>query len=68
MISTAALHPVCIRTLRAASAHDRRLARETRHTSHLTRTRQLPNRAARLSRLAAKAFARAADLAWQARG
>lgn len=63
----APLHPVCIRTLRAASACDHRLADAARRTSLRTRTRRLPARAGRLVRLAAAAYARAADLAAQAR-
>lgn len=66
--TNAPLHPICIRTLRAASACDRTLANATRRTSGLARCRRLPARAGRLIRLAAVAFDRAADLAAQARG
>ena len=64
----APLHPVCIRTLRAASTSDRRLADTARRTSRLSRTLRMPARAGRLIRLAAVAYARADELAAQARG
>lgn len=64
---TDSLPPAGIRALRALSAREHSYASAHRRTSLVERARALGHRFARLSRAAALADARAADLAAEAR-